>query len=85
MYIEIDLSVVPPTTVLQEPDDFTSFKIVVRQAEHARVPVESLEQLAGERAGDPDWRRGLGKMLEYAEQRGWLDESGVRAHVQGAS
>jgi hypothetical protein len=85
VYIEIDLSVVPPTTVLQEPDDFTSFKIVVRQVEQAWVRVDSLERLAGERAGDPEWQRGLGKMLEYAEQRGWLDENGVRAHVQGAS
>ena len=64
MYVEIDLSVVPPATVLGEPDDFTSFKVVVREAEHARVPVESLERLAGERAGDPEWRRGLRKMLD---------------------
>ena len=41
MYIEIDMSVVPPTTILREPDDFTSFKIVVREAEHARVPVDA--------------------------------------------
>ena len=64
MYVEIDLSVVVPATVLREPDDFTSFKVVVREAEHARVPVESLERLAGGRAGDPEGRRGLGKMLD---------------------
>ena len=46
MYIEIDLSVVPATTTLHEADDFTSFKVVVREATHARVPVESLERLA---------------------------------------
>ena len=82
MYLEIDLSVVPPATVLREPDDFTSFKVVVKEAEHARVPVESLQRLAGERAGDPDWRRGLGKMLEYAEEHGWVDDAGVRAHIE---
>ena len=82
MYLEIDLSVVPPATVLREPDDFTSFKVVVKEAEHARVSLESLELLAGERAGDPEWRRGLGKMLEYAEQRGWVDDGGVRAHIE---
>ncbi len=85
MYIEIDMSVAPPTTSLREPDDFTSFKIVVREAEHARVPVEQLERLAGDRAGDPEWRRGLEKMLEYAEQHGWLDDDGVRAHIERAS
>jgi len=84
MYIEIDLSVVPPATALREPDDFTGFKIVVRDAEHARVPVESLEALAGERAVDPQWRQSLGKMLEYAQQRGWLDDAGVRAHIERA-
>jgi len=82
VYVEIDLSVVVPATVLREPDDVTSFKVVVREAEHARVPVESLERLAGERAGDPEWRRGLGKMLEYAEQHGWVDDGGVRAHIE---
>jgi hypothetical protein len=54
MQIVIDLGVVPPATVLEDPDDFTSLKIVVREAEHARVPVESLERLAGDRAGDPE-------------------------------
>ena len=85
MQIVIDVSVVPPATVLEDPDDFTAFKIVVREAEHARVPVEALERLAGDRAGDPEWRRGLGKMLEYAAQHGWHDDSGVRAHVERAS
>ena len=46
MYIEIDPSVVPATTLLQEAEDFTSFKVVVRAADHAWVPVQSLEQLA---------------------------------------
>jgi hypothetical protein len=82
VYLEIDLSVVPPATVLRDPDDFGSFKVVVLQAEHARVPVESLERLAGERAGDPEWRRGLERMLDYAGQHGWLDDSGVRAHIE---
>ena len=85
MYIEIDMSVAPPATILREPDDFTSFKIVVREAEHARVPVDELERLAGDRTGDPEWRRGLEKMLEYAETHGWLEHDGVRAHIERAS
>lgn len=85
MYIEIDLRLIPPTTTLREPDDFTSFKIVVRDVEHAMVPVESLEKLAGDRAADPEWRRGLEKMLEYARERGWLDDKGVRAHIDRPS
>ena len=82
MYIEIDLSAVPSVSVLHDPDDFTSFKVVVRALEHARVPAEVIRALAGDRAGDPDWQRSLEKMLEYARQHGWLDESGVRAHIE---
>ena len=82
MDIEIDLSAIPPVVTLNEPDDFTSFKVVVREAEHARVPVDVLEDLAGERAADPEWRRGLEKMLDYARQHGWIDERGVRAHIE---
>jgi hypothetical protein len=85
MYIEIDLSTLPPASVLHDPDDFTSFKIVVRDVDHTRVPVESLKELAGDRASDPDWQRGLEKMLEYAQQHGWLDQTGVRAHIERSS
>jgi hypothetical protein len=85
MYIEIDLSAIPPVMALGEPDDFTSFKIVVREVEHARVPVDVLEDLAGERAADPAWRQGLKKMLDYAQQHGWVDERGVRAHIERPS
>lgn len=82
MYISIDLNIIPPATVLHDPEDFTSFKVVVQEAEHARVPVESIEQLAGDRASDPEWRKGLEKMLDYAQQHGWIDDSGVRAHIE---
>jgi hypothetical protein len=85
MYIEIDVSVVPPQTVLHQPDDFTTFKVVVRDVEHARVPIALLAELAGDRAGDPEWRRDLEKMLDYARAHGWLDDSGVRAHVERLS
>lgn len=81
MYIEIDPSVVPATTTLHEADDFASFKIVVRDAEHAWVPVESLEQLAAGRAADPAWRQGFAEMVEYARQHGWVDDGAVRAHI----
>jgi hypothetical protein len=82
VYIEIDLSIVPPTVVLHEPENFTEFKMTVRPAEHAWVGVESLEQLAGDRATDPEWRRGLATMLEYAQRHGWVDGGAVRAHIE---
>jgi hypothetical protein len=81
MRIEIDLATFPATAVLHEPDDFMSFKVTLAQTDHAWVPVQALEQLAGDRASDPEWRRGLEKMLGYAETRGWLVEGAVRAHI----
>ena len=85
MYLEIDVSVIPPAMLLGEPDDFTSFKLTIRQADHALVPVESLRQLAGDRADDPDWRRQFEKMLGYAQQHGWVDDGAVRAHIEWQS
>jgi hypothetical protein len=82
VYIEIDPSVVPATTLLQEAEDFTSFKVVVRAADHAWVPVQSLEQLAADRAVDPQWRQGFETMLDYARQRGCVQDGAVRAHIE---
>lgn len=82
MYIEIDPSVVPATTTLHEADDFTSFKVVVRGGSHARVPVESLQRLAADRAADPEWRHGFEKMLDFARQHGWVQNGAVRAHIE---
>jgi hypothetical protein len=81
VYIEVDLSAVPPALSLEEPDDFKSFKVLVKGAEHSRVPVAALEALAGERASDPQWQQGFQAMLHYADEHGWVDEGGVRAHV----
>jgi hypothetical protein len=49
---------------------------------HVFVPRDALERLAGDLAHDPDWRRSLDGMLEYAASTGWLDEEGaIQAHV----
>lgn len=83
MYIEIDFASVPPSVVLREPDDFKSFKVVAERAEHAYVGVDALRNLAGAVASDPDWSANLGKMLTYAESKGWVREDGaIRAHVE---
>ena len=82
MDIEIDLRLVPPRTVLQNPDDFTSFKVVIREASHTKVRADVIEQLAGDRATQADWQQGFKRMLDYAESKGWLDENGVQAHIE---
>lgn len=85
MEIHIDLEVIPPAVVLHGAEDFRSFKVVVRPMPHTRVPVAVLEQLAGSRADDPEWQNGLAKMLDYARQHGFLDDRGIRAHVEWSS
>lgn len=84
MQVIVDLSLIPPAVTLVEPDDFTAFKVVVQDSGHARVPVSTLKELAGDRADDPEWSQGLEKMLAYAEQHGWVNDFGVRAHIEQA-
>ena len=81
MYVEIDLSIVVPATVPREPDDFTSFKVVVREAEHAacRSSRSSGSPVGVPRSGGAPWPR---KDAGYAEQHGWVDDGGVRAHIE---
>lgn len=84
MYIEIDLSTVPPTIVLREPDDFQAFKVLVREADDTFVAPDALRALAGDRAEDPAWAAQLEGMLGYAASKGWLRESdgAIQAHVE---
>jgi hypothetical protein len=84
MYLRIDTSVIPPLVEVVEPDDFTSFKVVVGTTSHTWVDPSGLAALAG-RAGDADWQDKLDGMVGYAETKGWLDEQGrLRAHVEHA-
>jgi len=85
MYIEVDLSTVPPTTSLREPDDFRGFEVVVRGiGGDAFVPPDALRALAGDRADDPAWAAQLADMLGYAASKGWIRESdgAIQAHVE---
>ena len=82
MEIHVDLETVPPGVVLHDASNFKGFKIVVHAAEHARVPVEVLKQLAGARADDLEWGNGLAQMLEYAQQHGFLGDRGIRGHIE---
>ena len=86
MYIEIDLTTVPPTTTLREPDDFTRFKVVVTPAADAFVTPDALRALPGARPDDPAWEEQLSGMLGYAASKGWIrDEDGaIQAHVETA-
>ena len=52
-------------------------------ASHVFVEPALIEDLAGERAGDPAWRESLAAMLRFAAEHGWVDAAGrVRAHVE---
>lgn len=82
MFLRIDTSTTPPLVDVVEPDDFTSFKVVVITPQHSWVDPAGLAALAG-RAGDAEWERRLAGMVGYAETKGWLDEQGrIRAHIE---
>ncbi|MEX7469183.1 hypothetical protein AB4Z39_05655 [Mycobacterium adipatum] len=82
MYLRVDTGTTPPLVEVVEPDDFTSFKVVVVTPAHSWVQPGQLAALAG-RDDDPDWQQKLAGMVSYAESKGWVDEQGrIRAHVQ---
>lgn len=83
MIIEIDLKTVPPAMTLIDVDDFTAFKVVVRDREHVYVAPEQIARLAGDRGGDADWRAGLATMIAFAKEHGFAgDDGSIRAHVE---
>ncbi len=83
MRIELDLTTVPPTATLREPDDFERFEVLATQTGHVFVTVDELRRLAGERAEDAEWLRRLDDMVGYAESKGWIGEDGsIRAHLE---
>ncbi len=83
MWIEIDVTVMPPRTELHDPDDFRGFEVRLRRSEHVFVPVDEITTLAGPRAAEPAWQEQLDVMLAYAESKGWRRRDGaVRAHVR---
>lgn len=82
MYLRIDTAATPPSVEVVEPDDFSSFKVVVVVDGHSWVAPAELAELAG-RGADPDWQHKLAGMIDYARTKGWLDDAGrIRAHVE---
>jgi hypothetical protein len=81
---------------LDGPRDFTALALIAPPGdpaldgfgvwvdeEHLVVPAERLVELAGGIADEIGWRQDFAKMLGYARDRGWVDESGgVRMHVR---
>lgn len=85
MWIEVDLSSVPPGVTLHDAEDLRSFKVVVRGAEHAHVAPDTVRALAGAHGEDPGWCEQFEGMLAYAASKGWVREDGaIRAHVEPA-
>ncbi len=82
MYVQVDLSTIPPTVAVEEADDLTSLKVVCPRPEHSFVDPEELRRLAG-RADDTAWNEGFGAMVEYARGKGWVDADGaLQAHLE---
>ena len=83
MIVSINPSTMPPAVALEEPDDFTSLKVVLRGAAHVFISPAELQRLAGNRAADPVWEGRFQEMIQYAAAHGWTDDDGaVRAHIE---
>ena len=83
MHIELDLNTVPPGLRLSDADNFADFAITARRPQTASVSRQTLEALAGDRAGDPEWQRQLDAMIAYARSRGWIgDDGAIQGHIE---
>jgi hypothetical protein len=99
MELEVDLREAQARARLVDPEDFGSFSVVLldesgslaetlrtvgvaRLDEHAWVRIETIRELAGA-AATPAWDASLEAMLDFARQRGWVDDElgAVRGHV----
>ena len=102
MIVHADVRGAEPQVRLTEADDFKAFKLVLADdrpglgarlagtgiaavEEHAWIEIDALRRLAGDEA-TPEWEESLGKMVDYARSKGWVDDERgtVRAHVERA-
>jgi hypothetical protein len=82
MYVHVDASQIPPVVEVRDPDQFTSFSVVVSTPAHVWLEPEAVARLAG-RTGDEAWQEEFAAMAAYARSKGWVDGSGrLRAHVE---
>lgn len=55
----------------------------LREDDHVEVPEQFLRTAAGEVAETEEWNSGFGKMLGYAQSKGWVTDGGdILAHVE---
>lgn len=83
MRLVVDTTTFPPAVLLEDPEDFTSLKAVVRTSDHTWVTPTTIAELAGEGAQSPAWQENLAAMVAFADRHDWLDDDGrIRAHVE---
>lgn len=82
MYVQIDMSTIPPSVELRDADDFSDFRVVASVPPHIWLAPDAIAELAN-RSDDTAWNDRLADMVAYARDKGWVDTDGrVRAHVQ---
>jgi hypothetical protein len=82
VYIHIDLTQLPPSVEVCEPDEFNSFSVVASVPPHVWIEPGTVAHIAG-RTSDAAWRERLAGMIDYAASKGWVNEHGqVRAHIE---
>jgi hypothetical protein len=92
MYIQVDTTVVPPTAVLADQDNFRAFAVLVNGTQDQLPAV--VDALAGLgtvdaehamldaaevkrlAAADDAWTAQFDAMVEYARSKGWTDDNG---------
>lgn len=83
MEIRVVVSDLAPVVTLEEADDFTGFKVVVKVSPDLFVDPDQLLALAADRASNTAWRASFGQMVDHARALGWVNGQGqIQAHVE---
>jgi hypothetical protein len=83
LYVEVDLSSLPPTLLLREAEDFAGFKVVIAALDDTKISPDAVRALPTEAPRGDGWDARLERMLAAAAEHGWIAADGaVRAHVE---
>jgi hypothetical protein len=80
MYVQVDVSQVPPVTTVHDTGDFSGFEVRIVATPEVSVDPALIRAAAGDVSGD--WEERFGAMVAYAASKGWVDDDGqIKAHV----
>jgi hypothetical protein len=83
MYIEVDLSTLPPALLLREVENFRELKVVATAVAETTISPDAMRGMLADEPREEGWDARLEEMIAAAAVHGWVAEDGsVRAHLE---